>query len=661
MSQWVRHRDILQSWAGDLGITDGGWGEGWGEGFGSGQALQEPGTLINQCVAYATAIANFYGDTPDQTGNVSALNRLRAAYRQISTNLGYTITSDGAITLNERIIRNMMDFSANSPSSSISQYERMIEILGDEFNRIMQGSEVAGRDMEVTCSRLGEYKNVITGDTVLENNAGIANIGSLPVISVLEASENIISSDCTGYSKFESGDGVVSLSVNDITVTQEQDSDRAFAGDTSVSVEAGKQYTVSTRITANTLDRERSCIVVNNNGNLPIGAGVTGVVSYTFIAASTENVFVRFGQGAGGAGGVGSITFSEVRMVQSNANGAAFVDGSVELESHGSDIISVSPDWGDSGSIIIACAPIGYGGVENPVSPTARLFNNTNLFLATPGNVSLFGSGASPILSTSGALTRSQVDVIIVDYDGENIGVQFNDEDRIEGVEADIPSGTLYIGNVSVGIAAFNGMVFTAHVKDKVLDNSERQSAVGSLKDILGDMLSDQVKIIACYGDSTTTGAGIDEGDDYPALLSKTGNYQSINRGVGGYDPTQIAAKYISDADLFNSNVLVLCDVGDNAGTAASQITQFNTAISAHESGINIVIGRFLTSDVSSENAELEAEYGNSFIDIKPVLQQVSGEEDFASLRIDTVHLNADGNQVVADAVHEKIIELLRT
>jgi len=499
---------------------------------------------------------------------------------------------------------------------------------------------------------------MIGGADVNTNEADKLTIGAVPVLGAFPAATNIISKDGTDYSKFEGGTGTVAQSVNDITFTHLLATDRTFAADTTVALTAGEEYTVSVLVTANTMDIERPCIVVNNNGNMPIGAGVTGIVSYTFTATATESVFVRFGPGADSAGGVGSLTITDMRMVEQPMNGPSFVDGSAASASYVVDKLSCSPTWPSVGSMTMAVAIVGYGGDDNPVA-TARIFNNTNLFLASPGNLTLFGSGASPSIAAGVVMGREEVIYITVDWNCVDIGITVNDGARQTAAETDIPAGTLYLMDVSGGTASLNG-VGAFVISPKVLSTSERQAVGQGLKNIVKQTISNRVAIIACYGDSTTAGAAITQGYEYPALLAEAGNYSCINRGVGGYTPTQIKDKYIADGDLLNPSCLVLCDVGDNAGTAASQITQFNAALAAQKSGEHLVIGRFLTSVVSAENAALLAEYGASnFLDLKPILQAASGEEDFASLRMDAVHLNAAGNAVMAEAVNAKIVELL--
>lgn len=329
---------------------------------------------------------------------------------------------------------------------------------------IVDGSELSllelldlREDIDWSNSRTGSRKSIIQGQPDSAENSldfWTSEAGE-EIYGCMDGYTNIIAADGLDYDKFESGTAAVVQASDNIRVVHAVDGDRGFAVDLTVDVEVGKAYTVSTYLSENTLDISRPVISVENNGSKVVTAGQTGIISYTFTAVATETIYVRFGQGADGAAGVGAVTFTEIRMAQATSRYPAQTDGSAAGKTVATDNISASPVWGASGTLFSVNAPYGWSGANNPASADARMAFAGDMQLFNPGDVRFFINPTT--IDTNGSVVDNVVSVMSGDWNSSSIGARYNDTARASEVETNIPSGTLYLGNNSGASRPFHG------------------------------------------------------------------------------------------------------------------------------------------------------------------------------------------------------------
>ncbi len=163
--------------------------------------------------------------------------------------------------------------------------------------------------------------------------------------------------------------------------------------------------------------------------------------------------------------------------------------------------------------------------------------------------------------------------------------------------------------------------------------------------------------VILAFGDSLTEGAGARrEGESYPAVLEGLIGRTVVNRGISGEVSRQGAARLPGVLDEVGPDLLLLAHGGNDLLKkhdqleTASNLRQMIEA--ARERAVPVVLigvpkpGILLSS--AEFYAELAEEYGLPYEG--KVLAQVIGDRD---LKADSVHPNAAGYRVVAQAVRD--------
>jgi acyl-CoA thioesterase I len=167
-------------------------------------------------------------------------------------------------------------------------------------------------------------------------------------------------------------------------------------------------------------------------------------------------------------------------------------------------------------------------------------------------------------------------------------------------------------------------------------------------------------RTIVCLGDSITAGVGSGPGEAYPELLAARLGTAVVNAGVPGDTAAHGLARV--DQVLAEDPWLVIVELGGN--DILRQVPPGQT-----EQSLRLILNRLLAARVVPVLVEMDAPFGAGYLEIYerlgeeydvPIVEEVLGEilRD-RSLKSDTIHPNARGQQVLAEAVAEEIEPLI--
>jgi lysophospholipase L1-like esterase len=167
--------------------------------------------------------------------------------------------------------------------------------------------------------------------------------------------------------------------------------------------------------------------------------------------------------------------------------------------------------------------------------------------------------------------------------------------------------------------------------------------------------------MIVCLGDSITAGVGAGPGEAYPELLAARLGTEVINEGESGDTAAQGLARL--DRVLADDPWLVIVELGGN--DILRQVPPGQT-----ERSLRGILDRLLAARVVPVLVEVDAPFGASYKEIYgrlgdeyriPVVEDAIGKilRDRA-LKSDTVHPNAEGQKVLAEAIADEIAPLLK-
>ena len=164
---------------------------------------------------------------------------------------------------------------------------------------------------------------------------------------------------------------------------------------------------------------------------------------------------------------------------------------------------------------------------------------------------------------------------------------------------------------------------------------------------------------IACFGDSLTYGTtGSTESDSYPYHLNQKlpSNAIVYNIAAGGITVQKIS-EYVTTYNCHTNDINVIWGGTNNTPEIADHISQTNEIISKLQSDKYIIVGLANKGYSSERDATFETEYGDKFLSIVDYFTN-NGYTLSDYLLSDSVHLNEDGKEIVAQAVYDKIISL---
>jgi acyl-CoA thioesterase I len=168
-------------------------------------------------------------------------------------------------------------------------------------------------------------------------------------------------------------------------------------------------------------------------------------------------------------------------------------------------------------------------------------------------------------------------------------------------------------------------------------------------------------KTIVCLGDSITAGVGSGPGEAYPELLAARLGTKVINEGVSGDTAAQGLARV--DQVIADEPWMVIVELGGN--DILRQMPPEET-----ERSLRQILDRLLSARVVPVLVEMDAPLGGRYREIYerlgdeyhvPVVEdavaKILGDR---SLKSDTVHPNAEGQKVLADAIADEIAPILK-
>jgi len=169
-------------------------------------------------------------------------------------------------------------------------------------------------------------------------------------------------------------------------------------------------------------------------------------------------------------------------------------------------------------------------------------------------------------------------------------------------------------------------------------------------------------KTIVCLGDSITAGVGSGPGEAYPELLAARLGTEVINEGVSGDTAAQGLARV--DQVLADEPWMVIVELGGN--DILRQVPPEET-----ERSLRQILDRLLSARVVPVLVEMDAPLGGRYKEIYerlgdeyhvPVVEdaiaKILGDR---SLKSDTVHPNAEGQKVLAEAIADEIAPILKS
>jgi len=167
-------------------------------------------------------------------------------------------------------------------------------------------------------------------------------------------------------------------------------------------------------------------------------------------------------------------------------------------------------------------------------------------------------------------------------------------------------------------------------------------------------------KTIVCLGDSITAGVGSGPGESYPDLLAARLGTEVINAGVSGETTAGGLARV--DQVLARDPWLVIVELGGN--DILRQVPPDQT-----ERSLRQILDRLVAARVVPVLVEMDAPFGGRYLEIYerlgdqyhvPVVEDAIGEIlGDPSLKSDTIHPNAQGQKVLAEAIAEEIEPLI--
>jgi lysophospholipase L1-like esterase len=165
---------------------------------------------------------------------------------------------------------------------------------------------------------------------------------------------------------------------------------------------------------------------------------------------------------------------------------------------------------------------------------------------------------------------------------------------------------------------------------------------------------------ILAFGDSLTSGVGAEKSNSYPSVLAQLSGLRVINAGISGEVTGDGLARLPKAIDQTTPDLLILLEGGnDILRNQHLEVTKRNLASMielAQSRGVEVVLigvpAKSLFSNVASFYAELAEDYQLVFEDnlIASLLRK-------NAYKSDAIHFNQQGYRVMAEAIHELLVE----
>lgn len=166
--------------------------------------------------------------------------------------------------------------------------------------------------------------------------------------------------------------------------------------------------------------------------------------------------------------------------------------------------------------------------------------------------------------------------------------------------------------------------------------------------------------IILAFGDSLTAGVGVNKPQSYPSVLGELSRRQVVNAGVSGETTAAGLARLAGVLAETRPDLLVLLEGGNdilrNQNPAATKQNLAAMIKLAQNQGVPVVLigvpEKRLFSDSAGFYRELAEEYELVFDG-----ELLAGLLRKPAYKSDAVHLNEAGYRVMAEAIHQLLID----
>jgi len=165
---------------------------------------------------------------------------------------------------------------------------------------------------------------------------------------------------------------------------------------------------------------------------------------------------------------------------------------------------------------------------------------------------------------------------------------------------------------------------------------------------------------VLAFGDSLTLGVGAAGKDSYPSVLAALGGRRVINAGVSGETTDLGLARLQQVLPQVNPDLLLLLEGGNDILRSRNpDDTKNNLAAMveyAQEQGVEVVLvgvpDKLLFSDSASFYDDVAEQYDLVFDG-----ETLAGLLRSSDYKSDAVHLNSQGYRLLAEAIHELLID----
>jgi len=166
--------------------------------------------------------------------------------------------------------------------------------------------------------------------------------------------------------------------------------------------------------------------------------------------------------------------------------------------------------------------------------------------------------------------------------------------------------------------------------------------------------------VILAFGDSLTYGSGARAEEAYPAVLERLTGHEVVNAGVPG-EVTEDGLKRLPDIlDELQPELLILCHGGNDLirkkGEEQAAVNLRSMIVEAQQRGIAVLLIAVPKLGILLSSPDFYASVAEQMhVPIeKKVLAEVLSSR---SLKSDTIHPNAEGYRLMAEAVYRQMVE----
>ncbi|WP_076414578.1 GDSL-type esterase/lipase family protein [Shewanella sp. UCD-KL12] len=171
--------------------------------------------------------------------------------------------------------------------------------------------------------------------------------------------------------------------------------------------------------------------------------------------------------------------------------------------------------------------------------------------------------------------------------------------------------------------------------------------------------LSDNAQILA-FGDSLTYGKGARDGGDYPAVLSELTGMRVINAGVSGETTTQGLTRLTALLAQEEPELLILLEGGNdflrNHDLAKTKANLAAMIEQAQVRSIPVLLLAVPQKSIFLSPAEIYSELAEEY-ELVFMEETLTDLLKTPSMKSDTIHLNNQGYQALATAIHDKLMQ----